>query len=100
MNVGTKIKLTRQDAVPAPMPCQERDFPPLKRATNIWIGRRSKRRLHAYLPDLAQPGHRVKPAAADDSDLRLCHPSSREALPAELAIIQDVLCGPAPSVVA
>src|SRR5216684_1865020 len=77
MNVGAKIKLTWQDAVPAPMPCQERDFPPLKRATNVWIRRHAKRRLHAYLPDLAQSGHRIKPAAADYSNLRLCHPSSR-----------------------
>src|SRR5258708_13277837 len=94
MNVSAKIKPARKDASPAPMPCQDRAFPPVKRATNIWIGRRAKRRLQAYLPDLAQSGHCVKPAAADDSHLRLCHPSSREALPAELAIIQDVLCTP------
>src|SRR6266478_4424295 len=69
-NIRAKIDLARQNAMPSPMPCQKRHPLPFQRANHNRIRRFPERRLHVNLAGVLQPGHRVKPAAADDADCR------------------------------
>src|SRR6266700_2877031 len=77
MNVGTKIEFAGQEAMATTVARQKRDFAAFQRATYIGVGRGAERRLHPHFFDPGQPGHRVEPAAADDSDFRLCQSPSR-----------------------
>src|SRR5438270_14091089 len=83
MNVGAKIEFAGQDAMAAPVTRQKRHFATFENAADIGIRRCAKRCFHPYLFYLVQPRHRIKAAPADDSNLRLCHSSSRELCYAE-----------------
>ena len=91
MNVGAEIQFAGKDAMAAAMPRQKRDFTSFQRAAHIGVGRRAERRLQPRFLYLAQPRHRVEPAAADNPDFRLCQ-SSSGTLPraqVKIVIIQD-----------
>ena len=57
--------------MPASVPRQERHFAALQFAQHKRVRGLAKRRLHALFMHVGESGHRVKPAAADDADLRL-----------------------------
>ena len=69
--VRAKIQLRGQDVMPSPMPRQEGDLAAFKRAKDVGVRRLTEGCLQADFPDLAEPGHGVKPAAANDADFRL-----------------------------
>ena len=71
MNVGAEIQFAGQDAVAASMARQKRNFAAFQRTADVSVGRRAEGRFHAYFFHLAQPGHGVEPAPADNSDFRL-----------------------------
>ena len=77
VNVGAKVQLTGQNAMAASMARKKRHLASLQRAAHVGVGRRAKRRFHPHFLHLAQPGHGVQPAAADNSDFRLCQSPSR-----------------------
>ena len=57
--------------MPAPVPRQKGHLAPFQFAQHKGIGRLAKRRLHALFMHVGESGHRIKPAAADNADLRL-----------------------------
>ena len=67
-NVGAKVLLGRRVPVAAPVPRQKRDFFPCELADHIWIGWGAPRRVDSYFFVRGKAGHRIEPAAADDSD--------------------------------
>ena len=71
MNVGAEIQFARQNAMAAAMPRQKRHFASFEHAADISVGRRAERRLQPHFFHLGEPGHGVKPAAADNADLCL-----------------------------
>src|SRR5262249_54807044 len=71
MNVGAKVKLAGKNAVSAAVPGKERDFAAFQRAQYESVRGFAKRRLQCNFANLAQPGHRVQTAAADDANLCL-----------------------------
>ncbi len=54
----------------APVPRQKGHAAALQLAQHESVGRRAKGRFHALLAHVGESGHRVEPAAADDSDFR------------------------------
>ena len=71
VDVGAEVQLRGQNAMPAPMPRQKGHLAPLQFAQHKGVGRLAKGRLHALFAHVGESGHGVKPAAADDADLRL-----------------------------
>jgi hypothetical protein len=71
VDVGAEVQLRGQNAMAAPMPRQKRHLAALQLAQHKRVGGLAKGRLHALFAHVGESGHGVKPAAADDADLRL-----------------------------
>jgi hypothetical protein len=72
VDVGAEVQLRGEDAMAAPMARQKGHRAPLQLAQDEGVGRLAKGSLHALFMCIGESRHRVKPAAADDSYLRLC----------------------------
>src|SRR5262249_44719424 len=84
INVRAIVQLRRRVAMASPMARKERHFMPDKLAHDVFIGRPAPRRLDTALFFSFESGHRVQPAAPDNSN-RWFHAcmSSRSKPPAE-----------------
>ena len=71
MDIGAKIELCGKDAVATPVSCQKSDFAARQCAQDIGVGGLAEGSPDADFFRLAQPGHRIQPAAADNSDFCL-----------------------------
>ena len=80
INVGAKIQLGRKNAMPTPMPGEERDLSAFQRAENVGIRGLSERRAQAEFFYFGKPRHGIESAAAYDSDFCLCQSASSEGL--------------------
>src|SRR5437870_2896087 len=71
MDIGAKIQLARQNAMPARMPRQEGHATAFERAHDVSVTGRAEWRLQLNLARVLKSGNVVEPAAADDADLSL-----------------------------
>jgi hypothetical protein len=76
VDVGAEVQLRGQNAVAAAVARQKGHLAALQLAQHKGVGRRAERRLHALLAHVGESRHGVKPAAADDADLRCANPNS------------------------
>ena len=70
MDVGPEIQFTWQDAMAAPMACEERNFVSFEDPEHISFRRITEGCLQADFPRLRESGHVIEPATADDSNFR------------------------------
>ena len=80
INVRAKIQLGRKNAMPTPMPGQERDLSAFQRAENVGIRGLSERRAQAEFFYFGKPRHGIESAAAYDSNFCLWQVASSEGL--------------------
>ena len=71
VDIGPEVQLRREDAVTATVAREERNPVSFQFAENEWVRWIPKGRFDAFFVDVGKSGHRVKPAAADNPDLRL-----------------------------
>ncbi len=70
IDIGAEVQLRGQDAMATSVARQEGNLAPFQFAQNKGIGRLAKRRLYAFFLYVGESGHGIKPAAADNADLR------------------------------
>src|SRR5437899_7882399 len=80
INVRAKIQFGRKNAMPTPMPGQERDLSAFQRAENVGIRGLSERRAQADFFYFGKSRHGIESAAAYDSDFCLWQSASWEVL--------------------
>src|SRR5437870_13818280 len=80
INVRAKIQFGRKNAMPTPMPGQERDLSAFQRAENVGIRGLSERRAQAEFFYFGKPRHGIESAAAYDSNFCLWQVASSEGL--------------------
>src|SRR5439155_9264646 len=76
INVRAKIQFGRKNAMPTPMPCQERDLSAFQRAENVGIRGLSERRAQADFFYLVESRRGIESDAAYDSNFGLSQTAS------------------------
>ena len=77
IDIRAEVQLGGKNTVSAAVTGEERDLAPFECSEDVGVRRLTERRLLPDFPHIAQPGHRVQPAASDDSNLRLRQTTSR-----------------------
>ena len=70
-DIGPEVELAGQDAMATAVTSKESHPPSFQLAGDQYIGRVAERRGYLNLLRIAEAGHAVEPASADDSDFRL-----------------------------
>ncbi len=71
VDVGAEVELGGEDAVSAAVAGEESDFAAFERHRGHKASQGSPKGVESVFLDVGEAGHGVKPAASDDSDLRL-----------------------------
>ena len=71
VDVGAEVQLRGQNAVAAAVAGEEGDLAAFQFAEDEGVGWVAEWRLDALFMNIGESGHGIKPAAADDADLRL-----------------------------
>src|SRR5581483_3889245 len=90
VNIGAKIQFAGKQAVPASMTREKRNLAALELAANVGISGVAEGSLLFHFLNFRQAGHVIKPAPANNADLRLRQSPSgtRCSVESELVIIQ------------